>query len=181
MRVRFLLFTLLSTAAFGEMVTGTVAGIDKNQVRLKTSAGELQLQTNEKTTVRKAGTFHDLSPLAAGDPVRVNYYGDSPNLIAVDVSASVTLSGVISNSASMSLTVVPDSKTDATPKDSSAGVLVFVSSATKLGVAKKDLTAGRKVQVVGWDAGEGVIDAEEIKISSGDSPVRPAPPRSRHE
>jgi hypothetical protein len=116
MQVRFLLFALLSVAAFGETLTGIIVNIDKNQLRVKSPEGEVRLQADDKTTVRKAKIFHDLSPLAVGDVVRVNFYGEGPNMVAVNISARVALSGVISESASMRLTLFSDSRADATDK-----------------------------------------------------------------
>jgi hypothetical protein len=176
-QVRFLLFTLLSAAAFGDTLIGTVESIGKNQLRVKGPQGEVQLQADDKTTVRKARIFHDLSPLAVGDLVRVSYYGEGPGMVAVNISASVSLSGVISEAASMRLTVLPDSKTDARSADRKEKTFVFLFPDTRLGTSKKELTVGRRIQVVGWDAGDGVIEAQKIAISNTDA--RPTPSRLR--
>lgn len=168
MQIRFLAFVFLCAAAFGDTLVGTVVSVDKNQLRIKSSTGEVQLQADEKTSVIKAKTFHDLSPLAVGDVVKVNFHGESPEpLVAVNIVAQVAVSGVIKESAPLRLTVVPDSKTEATPR------IVFLSPDTKYATSKRDLTAGRRIQVTGWDVGDGAVDAEKIAIYNTDLPVRP--------
>ena len=168
MQIRFLAFLFLCAAAFGDTLVGTVVSIDKNQLRVKSSAGEVQLQADEKTSVIKAKVSHDLSPLAVGDVVKVNFHGESPEpLVAVNIVAQVTMSGVIKESAPLRLTVAPDAKTGGTSR------IVFLSPDTKYGTSKKDLTVGRKVQVTGWDVGDGAVDAEKVAIYNTDLPVRP--------
>ena len=87
-------------------------------------------------------------------------------LVAVNIVAQVAASGVIKESAPLRLTVVPDD---------GMSRIVFLSPDTKYATSKKDLTAGRRVQVTGWDVGGGAVDAEKIAIYNTDLPVqRPA-------
>jgi len=168
MQIRFLAFVFLCAAASADTLVGTVVSIDKNQLRVKSSAGEVQLQADEKTSVIKAKVSHDLSPLAVGDVVKVNFHGESPEpLVAVNIVAEVAVSGVIKESAPLRITIVPDSKTGGVSRT------VFLSPDTKYGTRKADLTVGRKVQVTGWDVGDGAVDAEKIAIYNTDLPAQP--------
>jgi hypothetical protein len=138
------------------------------------------LRIDEKTTVCKVTTSHDLSPLTIGDEVRVTYYGEGA-LTAVNVSAQVTLSGVITESSPAHLTVVPNSTPDATASDGKAAVFVFLSHTTQFGASRNQVTAGRKVHIVGWDSGNGVIEAEKVAIDDADQPARRNPSRPPRE
>jgi hypothetical protein len=160
MRSCVLLFSILQIPALGQMLVGTVQKIDKDQLQIKARDGPVTFRADEKTTVAKHKKANNLSILMVGDVVRVNYYGEG-TFIAVNISAQVTISGTISQAATNHLTLSRDAAGDAASK---GGVFVFFDPSTKLGVARDQLKAGRKVRVTGWDAGDGVVEAEKIAI-----------------
>lgn len=166
-----LIVALLSLPAFGQTVTGTVEKIGKDQLQVKGADALVTLRVDERTIVRKVKTFHDLSALAVGDEVRVSYYGEG-TLTAVNISARLAFSGVITEVGTSRIMVLPRSTSDATPPDRKA-VFVFLNRTTKFGTSRSQLTVGRQVHLVGWDAGDGVVDAEKVTISDTDLPTRP--------
>ncbi|MCE5308707.1 MAG: DUF5666 domain-containing protein [Acidobacteriales bacterium] len=172
MKPYVLLFTILCFPAFSQTVAGKVQKIDKDQFQVKSSEGLITLNTDEKTTVTNLRKSKGLSPLAVGDEVRVNYYGEGA-FTAVNIAVRVTVSGVITEAASNHVTVLPDS-TDTTPADRKVGVFVFLNPTTRYGTSRKQLTVGRRVHVVGY-AGEGVIDADKVAIYETDMPLRRTP------
>lgn len=171
MKPCLLVVALLSLPAFGQTITGTVEKIGKDQLQVKSADGPVTLHIDERTVVRKAKTLHDLSALVVGDEVRVNYYGEG-TLTAVNVSARIALSGVITEAGASRLLVLPTSSSCATPPERKT-VFVFLDRTTKFGASRSQLTVGRRVHVVGWDAGDGVVDAERVAIYDTDLPSRP--------
>lgn len=165
MKPPVLLFALFTVPLFGQMVVGTIEKIEKDQIQLKGPSGSLTLHVDESTTIRKLKAFHDLSPLKAGDDIRVNYYGED-RLTAVSISAKVSISGVITEARVTHIVVSPDTS------DKKATVFVYLQTSTRLGVNRTQLTVGRRVQVTGWDAGDGVIDADRITLADADVPLR---------
>jgi hypothetical protein len=170
MKLCFLLFLALPVS--GETLTGTIEKIGKNQLQIRNQGGLVTVQTDEKTTVRKTRASHDLSLLAAGDEVRVTCYGEG-TLTAVNISARATLSGVVTESSSSHITVIPAST------DRKAGTFVFLHPDTKFGTDRKYLTIGRRVHIVAWDVSDQVVDADRVAIYETDLPARPAPSRPR--
>jgi len=171
MKPCFLMLAMLSfPTATAQTIIGTVQKIDKDQLQVKSSDGPVTFQVDEKTTVTKSKKLHDLSLLAVGDEIRVNYYGEG-TLTAVNISAKVTLAGSIVEAVSSRLTVVPDSTAGAAPEDRKS-VTVYLGPATKYGTSRKHLTVGRRVHVVGWDVGDRVIDADKVAVYESDVPVR---------
>ena len=168
-----LIFTTLALPVFNQTVIGTVEKIDKNQIHVKSRDGQVTFNVDERTTVTKGKMFNDLSPLAVGDVIRVNYFGEETR-IAVNISAHVTLSGVITEVRSNSITVLRNQTEDPTSTDRSVGVFVFLNRSTQFGTSRNQLTAGRRVQVVGWDAGNRVVEADKVAIFETDLPI-PAP------
>lgn len=171
-----LLFAVLSLPVFSQTVIGTVEKIDKEQLQMKSRDGLVTLKVDEKTTVTKAKKFNDLSPLAVGDEVRVNYYGEG-TLTAVNISAKITLSGVITEARSNSIAVLLNSPATATSPDRSVVMFVFLNSTVKFAASRNQLTIGRRVQVEGWDTGDRVVEADKVAISETDPPLRPTPQR----
>jgi hypothetical protein len=149
MKPCILLFGILCAPVFSQMVVGTVQKIDKDQLQIKSPAGLVTFHADEKTTVAKVKKANDLSLLAVGDEVKINYYGEE-TFTAVNISAKITVSGVITQAAPNHITL--------------GAVFVFLDSATKLGVARDQLKVGRKVRVAGWDSGDGVLEAEKVAI-----------------
>ncbi len=172
MKPYVLLLTALCSPVFGQSVVGKIQKIDKDQFQVKSSEGLITFNADEKTTVTNLRKSKGLSPLAVGDEVRVNYYGEGV-FTAVNISVRVTVSGVITEAASNHIMVLPDS-TDATSADRKAGVFVFLNPTTRYGTSRKQLTVGRRVHVVGY-AGDGVIDADKVAIYETDVPIRRTP------
>lgn len=158
------LLFLPAVAGSGQSVTGTIASVHQDRIELKGPDGPVTLHLGEKTTIRKGKTLHDPSALAIGDEVRVNYYGDL-QLTAVDVSAKIELSGVITEASSSRLVILPSSRGKQT-------VFVYLSRSTKFGTGRTQLTPGQRIHIVGWDAGDGVVDAERVAVYETDVPVR---------
>jgi hypothetical protein len=176
MKRYFVLFTMLSFPTFAQTIIGTVQKIDKDQLLVKSQDRLVAFQVDEKTTVAKLKKLHDLSLLVPGDEIRVTYYGEQTPT-AVNISAKVTLSGAIVEGASNQLMLLPDSKADAKPAETA--VFVFLSPGTKLGTSRRQLTVGRRVHVVGWDAGDGVIEADKVAVYDTDLPLTHVPPPRR--
>jgi hypothetical protein len=100
----------------------------------------------------------------AGDEVRVSYRGKPPGkLVAARISAMVTFSGLLKNSTATSLDVLVNPATNETR-------LVRLSADTVFGIGKREL--GQKLKVVGWDLGDGAVDALRIAIYNTDVPAR---------
>ena len=161
--------------AIGQTVIGTVEKVSTDQLQVKGPNGPVTLHLDEKARVRKGKVFHDLSALVVGDEVRVNYYGEE-KLTAVNVSAKVELSGVITEAGPIRIVVLPASTPDAKAPDRKT-VFVFLDRTTKFGTSRSQLAVGRRIQVVGWDAGDGVVDAERVAIYDTDLPTRRMMPK----
>jgi len=146
------------------MIVGTVQKIDRDQFQIKGREGLVTLHIDEKTTVANGKKLNDLSVLAVGDDVRVNYYGDATPT-AVNVSAKVTVSGMISQAAKSQLTIVQGSSDDTPPLGRKVSVFVFLNATTNFGAARDQLKVGRRVHVIGWDTGDGVVEAEKIALN----------------
>ena len=81
--------------------------------------------------------------------MKINYYGED-TFTAVNISAKITVSGVITEAAQNHIKL--------------GGVFVFLNPETKLGVTRDQLKAGKKVRVAGWDSGDGILEAEKVAI-----------------
>jgi Domain of unknown function (DUF5666) len=163
MRSCALLFAILNVPLWGQMLVGSVQRIDKDQLQIRGRDGLVAFRADEHTTVAKLKKANDLSALVVGDEVRVNYYGETP-FTAVNISAKVTISGTITQTATNHITVSRPSTDDAAQPEGKTGTFVFLNPATKLGVARDQLKVGRRVHVVGWDTGDGVVEAEKVVI-----------------
>ena len=163
MKPCILLFAILCFPAFGQMLVGNVQKIDKDQIQVKGPARSVIFHADDKTTVVKLKKSKDLTLLVVGDEVRVNYYGEE-TLTAVNISAKVTISGIIAQAARNHLTVSQGSTDDAASTDRKSGVFVFLNPATKYGVSRDQLKVGRRVHVVGWDTGDGVMEADKVAV-----------------
>jgi membrane-bound ClpP family serine protease len=157
MKACLLLFTILSIPAIGQILLGTVAKIDKDQLQVKGRDGTVTFRTDDKTVIAKLKKCNDVSVLAVGDEVRVNYYGEG-TFTAVNVSAKVAVAGVITEGSANHVTVALDSA-----QADRKTVFVFLNTAGgKLTVNRAQLTVGRRVQVSGFDTGDGVIEADKV-------------------
>jgi hypothetical protein len=161
MRPCALLFTVLCLPAFSQQLVGIVQSVDKDQFQVKGQKGLVTFRADENTIVAKIKKSNDLSVLAVGDEVRINYYGQD-KLTAVNICAKVTVSGTIRQTASNHITISTD---DSATADRGSGVFVFLSSPTRLGVGREELKVGRKVHVTGWDSGDGVVEAEKVVLN----------------
>ena len=119
------------------------------------------LQVNESTVVAKLKKTNYLSLFAVGDEVRINYYGQD-KLTAVIICAKVAVSGTIRQTGSNHIVISADESGSA---DRKSGLFVFLSQPAKLGVSRDDLKTGRRVHVIGWDSGSGVVEAEKIALN----------------
>lgn len=165
------ILALLPALASGETITGTVEKIAKDQLFLRCGEKLVTLQVDEKTSVRKLKTYRDMTALSVGDEVRASYYGEgSP--VAVTISAKISLLGVIAETGPSRIIVVPDSASDAVPAGRKS-VFVFLSRETKFGTSRNQLATGRRINVVGWDAGDGVVDAQAVAVRDAGQPARP--------
>ncbi len=168
---------LAGFGGLGQSIIGTVEKVGHDQLQIKGPDGSVMLRVDEKTTVRKGKTRHDLSALAIGDEVRVNYYGEQ-QLTAVDISAKIEVSGIITEAGAGRMVIMPGSTAAAEAPDKKK-IFVFLSRATKFGTSRRSqLAPGRRVHVVGWDAGDGVVDAERVAIYETDLPAQRARPRN---
>ncbi len=173
MRICLLLFTILSVPAVSQTLRGTVAKIDKDQLEVKGPDGVVSFTVDEKTTIAKLKKCNQLSTLAVGDEVRVNYYGEGA-FTAVNISAKVAISGTVTEAGPNHLKVLPDA-----PGDQKTTVFIFLDVSGKLGPNRGQLVAGSRIQVVGWDTGEGIIEAEKITAPDSGRPSRTVPQRPR--
>lgn len=157
----FLPIAFLSLAAFGQTIFGTVEKIDKDQLQVKTHEGSVTLHVDERTTVRKRSVRNDVSALAVGDEIRATCYGESV-ITAANISAEVAFSGVITEASLGHIKVNREEASSGRP-NKSAESLVFLEPRMRLASNPKPLSAGQMVDVVGWDSGDGVVEA--IKVS----------------
>jgi len=174
MQPSFLLFAILSVPALDQTIIGTVQKIDMDQLQVKGPDGLIAFRIDDKSTVAKLKRSHDLSLLAVGDEVRVNYYGEG-TLTAVNISAKVRISGTIAEKGVNHLTLLLDLPADGTSADRKASVFVFLNSTAKLGTSRSQLAVGRRIHVTGWAAGDAVVDADKVTFYDAESPLRPAP------
>ena len=162
MRPYVLLFTILCSPVFSQQLVGTVEKIDKDQLQVRARDGLVTLRSDASTVVAKWKKSNDLSLLAVGDEVRINYYGQDDKLTAVNVCAKVAVSGTIKQTASNHFVISTD---DLASADRKSGVFVFLNQPTKLGVGREELKVGRRVHVTGWDSGDGVVEAEKVAFN----------------
>jgi len=172
MKACALLIACLASAIIGPTVTGTVEKIDKDQLQLKTSDGIVTLHVDERTIIRKGRITNDLSVLTVGDEIRATCYGQGIP-IAADISAQVKFSGTVTEASPVHMKIIRDSATAAAATEKKSTVFVYLEPATRFGASPKRLLVGARVNVVGWDAGDGVVDAEKVAIYDTDVPMRP--------
>ncbi len=155
------LLLIFCLPVFSQILTGTVQKIEKDQLQVKGREGSVTFRANENTIVAKLKKANSLSLLAVGDNVRVTYYGEGA-LTAVNISAKITVSGIIAQAATNHLTI---SSEDPAAADRKTNVFVFLNPTTKLGVTRDQLRVGRKIQVTGWDSGDGVLEADKVVVN----------------
>ena len=164
MKLCALLFTSFLLSAAAQTVTGTIEKIDQNVLVVKGPKGAVSLTIDEKTTIHKGKLTHDAAVLAAGDEIRANYYGEGAP-IAVNVSVKVTFKGLVTETTSNHILV----RADGENKES---VFVYLHPDAKYGISRNRITSGQRVHVVGWDVGNGVVEAEQVAVYETDVPVR---------
>jgi len=172
MNLTWIPFLLLSASLSGQIITGTIEKISPDQLQVKTATGSVAVQTNQSTKIWKSEVPHKQAKLAVGDEIRVSYYGDDTKMTAVVVSANMTIRGVVFDSGPTRITVSIHHATEPGSPDCQDQIFVFLHPDTTLGVSRKQLTAGRSVQVQGWDVGDGVMEATHIAVYNSDVPVR---------
>lgn len=177
MTLHLAVFALVSLSAFApappvDAVTGTIQSIAGNEIQLRAGARLVTLYADNETEVCRGKLYHDLSHLMAGDEIRVSYRGKPPGkLMAARISAMVTFSGALKSSSATGLEILENPATNAIR-------LVHLSAETVFGVGKTQLIVGRELKVVGWDLGNGAIDALRIAVYNTDLPAR-LPDRER--
>ncbi len=173
MKLHWILFLLLSTSLSAETIAGVIEKLGPDQLQLKTSAGTVAIATDQQTKIRKSAVQHSTAALAVGDEIRVSYYGEAATrMVAVNISASVTLRGVITEANATRITLRTRHAVGGGEPDCEDMIFVFLYPDSKLGSSRKELTVGREIQVKGWDVGDGVMDATHIAIYNSDIPVR---------
>lgn len=162
MNLHWILFPLLAASLSGEVITGVIETFGQDQFQLKTGTGSVSIATDTHTKIRKAA-----AALTVGDQIRVTYYGEpSSKMVAVNISASVTLRGMVTESNATRLTLRIHKA------DGDSSVFVFLHPETKLGASRRELVPGREIQVKGWDVADGIVDAAQIAICNADIPLR---------
>lgn len=159
----FLPIAFLSLAAFGQTMFGTVEKIDKDQLQIKTHEGIVTLHVDERTTVRKGSVRNDVSALAAGDEIRATCYGQAV-ITAANISAEVTFSGVITEASLGHIKVNREEASGGGRPNKSTESFVFLEPRTRVAANQKPLSAGQTVDVVGWDSGDGVVEAIKVTL-----------------
>ena len=173
MNLHWILFLLLSTSLSAEMITGVIEKLGPDQFQLKTTAGIITIATDPHTKIRKSAVQHTAAALALGDEIRVSYYGEQASkMVAVNISASVTLRGVVTGSNPTRITLRNKYAMGGAAPDCEDIIFVFLHPDTKLGTGRGQLAVGREIQVKGWDVSDGVVDAVGIAIYNSDVPVR---------
>jgi len=178
MRACILLFAFLSLPLPGQTIIGTVEKIDKDQIQVKSRDGVVTLHVDEKTKIRKGAIVNDASALKQGDEVRATCYGED-TLTAVNVSARVVFSGVISESSETHIKVIPDATTDEAATMGKGPVFVFLERGAKSAKSSPRLAVGQRVDVIGWDSGDGIVDADHVSISEKSRTVPDSPATRR--
>src|SRR5579872_2212523 len=141
MKFCVLLIALLACPALGHTITGKVETIDKDHLQIKNQDGMLTLRIDERTTVRKGRVLNDLSAIKAGDEIRATCYGEG-TLTAVDISAMVTFSGVITETSPAHIKVIPDSTNENATLGKSTSIFVFLNQGAKSGMNLNRLVVG---------------------------------------
>ncbi len=180
------LLALVFPAAFGALqqapaplitVTGTVGEITDGSLQISTRIGTRIVRTGEHTEVRKGGrTYRGLAALRAGDAIAVRcpdtIAAGAEKLVAVRLTADVvTFRGILQDVAAGYIDVGPGSRSVR------ANVRrVRLSADTEYGGTRR-LAIGQEVHIVGWDFGDGGIEATRIAVYNTDLPLRVERPR----
>ena len=99
MKLCALLFASFLLSLSAQTVTGTIEKVEKDILLVKGPKGSIHLTVDEKTTIHKGKSTHDIAVLAPGDEIRANYYGESAPT-AVTISVKVTFKGAITQTSS---------------------------------------------------------------------------------
>jgi hypothetical protein len=169
------LFAIGGSAAFGQVVGGTVESVSGNVLYINTGAQPVTLYTDARTEVWKGRIFHDLSPVATGDDISARYRTEADGrLVAETLWLNITnISAVITKVADTRFEVFTNPNADLQSAYKKENKTIDVDADTAFeGSAAEDLKPGRNVQVVGLVLGNGEIRATRVTVYEGNRPVR---------
>jgi hypothetical protein len=173
MKPALLILTFGVLAGFGQQSTaiGTISRLSAGDFLIKTPAGSFTIHATDRTEVLKGRTYHDLSPLKAGDEVSVRCEPDrSGKLMAVRIWASVvTFAATIQYVNGDDIEVLTNPNFDSHREEHR---IVHLYPDTAFGTSRKDIEAGQDIRVVGLDVGNGAVDAARIALYNTDAPVK---------
>ncbi len=151
-------FVLLPAIAFGAELTGRVEQTSDIAIRVWNGNKLITVYTSRATEIVRGK-----SP-APGDEIRVEFHQDGKKIVADRVYPSITVSGTVTELNEHVFWIV-------TSPPQSQTRLVRIWRDTVFGTSRKHLEVDREVLVVGWDVGDGSIDAARIAIYGTDTPV----------
>jgi hypothetical protein len=172
MKLALLILTFGALTAFGQQSTliGTIDRLAGGEFLMKTPTGSFTIHTNDRTEVLKDRTYHDLSPLKAGDEVSVRCEPDrNGKLAAIRIWASiVTFAATIHYVNGDDIEVVTNPNFDSHREEH---WIVHLYPDTVFGTSREDVEVGQDIRVVGLDVGNGAVDAARIALYNTDAPV----------
>ena len=157
--MRVVLIVLLSAAAFGAELTGRIEQTGGIAMRIRDRGQLVTIYVNKDSRVIGG-------PLSAGDEIRVDFHQDGKRMIADRIYASITVSGTVTE-------MRDDEFWIETSRPRRETRLIRIRRDTVFGSSRKDLAVDAEVLVVGWDMGDGSIDAARVAIYGTDTPVQP--------
>jgi Domain of unknown function (DUF5666) len=156
-------------------VSGTVENVSGDLIYVNAGSWLVAVQADDHTQVWKGKTFHDLSPLNAGDEIAARCRRDaSGKLVAEAIWINiVSLSGVITrvNIDSFEVFTNPDADPQSAYRKENKFIRFDPDTVFQSG-ERDDLKLGRAVQIIGLDLRNGVILATRVWIYEGKRPVR---------
>jgi len=145
-------------------VTGFVQSVSADEITIVVDSQLLTLRADDKTSVWKGALFHDLTPLRAGDAVKVRFRSDFfGRLIATEIEARVRFTCTVRANLLSRLELAHAS--------ASQYSVVDITPATRFAISPLQIEPDDEIEVVGWDTGNGRVEAERISVYNLDAPV----------
>jgi hypothetical protein len=163
MLLRFALLAFLAAGAFGQELTGVIRTLGADELQMGDAWAPVTVHAGDDTIVCTGKESHGLLALRVGDEVRVRFHEDaSHRWIADSIETWATVSGTVWESSLGALKVGPSPIRTR---------LVHLDASTKFGIGPRPPRLGQEVHIVGWNVGDGEIDAERVAIYNTDLPM----------
>ena len=180
MILRLVILALLGLVACAQdpepaRLVGSIEKLAGGELEIESGGQLFTLSADSGTEVLKGRTYHDLSPLRAGDEVSIlTAKGLFGRLMAVTIWAEVVTfrASVHSvNPGSFDITTSRSAAPDSAYRQGYSRVYLY--PATRFGGSPDALVEGRDVHVVGLDVGGGNVDALRVTVYNSDLPAQP--------